>query len=32
LRDLGEQRLAKLLDPVALTRGGEHGGPVQGEG
>jgi fumarate hydratase class II len=32
MTDLGEQRLAKLLDPAALTRGGEHGGPGQGEG
>jgi hypothetical protein len=29
---LGEQRLGKLLDPAALTRGGEHGGPGKGEG
>jgi len=32
MTDLGEQRLAQLLDPAALTRGGEHGGPGQGEG
>jgi fumarate hydratase class II len=32
MTDLGEARLAKLLDPAALTRGGEHGGPGKGEG
>ncbi len=32
MTDLGEQRLAKLLDPATLTRGGEHGGPGKGEG
>jgi hypothetical protein len=32
MTDLGEARLAKLLDPTALTRGGEHGGPGKGEG
>jgi fumarate hydratase class II len=32
MTDLGEQRLGKLLDPAALTRGGEHGGPGKGEG
>jgi hypothetical protein len=27
MTDLGEERLAKLLDPAALTRGGvRHGG------
>jgi fumarate hydratase, class II len=31
MTDLGEERLAKLLDPAALTRGGEHGGPGKGE-
>jgi fumarate hydratase class II len=31
MTDLGEQRLAKLLDPAALTRGGERGGPGRGE-
>jgi fumarate hydratase class II len=28
MTDLGVERLAKLLDPAALTRGGEHGTPV----
>jgi fumarate hydratase class II len=32
MTDLDEQRLARLLDPAALTRGGEHGGPGKGEG
>ncbi len=32
MTDLGEQRLGKLLDPTALTRGGEHGGPGKGGG
>jgi len=32
MTDLGEQRLAQLLDPAVLTRGGEHGGPGKGEG
>ena len=32
MTDLDEQRLARLLDPAALTRGGEQGGPVKGEG
>ncbi|MDH4166671.1 MAG: class II fumarate hydratase [Gammaproteobacteria bacterium] len=32
MTDLGEQRLARLLDPAALTRGGEHGTPGKGEG
>ena len=27
MTDLGPERLAKLLDPAALTRGGEHGKP-----
>ncbi len=26
LTDIDEQRLARLLDPAALTRGGERGG------
>jgi fumarate hydratase class II len=32
MTDLGEQRLARLLDPAVLTRGGEQGGPAGGEG
>ncbi len=32
MTDLGEQRLAQLLDPAVLARGGEHGGPGKGEG
>jgi fumarate hydratase, class II len=28
MTDLDAERLAKLLDPAALTRGGEHGKPV----
>jgi hypothetical protein len=32
MTDLGEQRLARLLDPAVLTRGGEQGGPTGGEG
>ena len=32
MTDLDEQRLARLLDPAVLTRGGEHGGPGKGEG
>jgi hypothetical protein len=32
MTDLDEQRLARLLDPATLTRGGEHGGPAKGEG
>jgi fumarate hydratase class II len=31
MTDLGEQRLARLLDPAVLTRGGEQGGPTGGE-
>ena len=30
--DLGYARGARLPDPAALTRGGEHGGPGKGEG
>ena len=32
MTDLDEKRLARLLDPAALTRGGEHGGPAKGDG
>jgi fumarate hydratase class II len=32
MTDLGEQRLARLLDPAGLTRGGEQGGPTGGDG
>jgi Fumarase len=31
MTDLGLERLQKLLDPVHLTRGGEHGKPGAGE-
>ena len=31
MTDLGTERLAKLLDPAVLTRGGEHGKPGSGE-
>jgi fumarate hydratase class II len=32
MTDLDEKRLARLLDPAVLTRGGEHGAPTKGEG
>jgi fumarate hydratase, class II len=32
MTDLDEERLSRLLDPAALTRGGERGGPAKGEG
>ena len=30
MTDLGQDRLAKLLDPATLTRGGVHGGGPEG--
>ena len=30
MTDLGEERLAKLLDPAALTRGGVRSGGAEG--